>query len=405
MSGGRAPTRVIWTVVAAGAVVVLLCCGGVVGTVFTAAQQGATLTACGLAAPDTSTPGAALIGTPAPGTPAPGTQAPRAQAPGTQAPGTSAPGTSAPGNPTIPAGDVTLPTEVGPFRGEQLVHAATIVTVGRERGVPTRGWVVALATAMQESTLRNLEGGDRDSLGLFQQRPSKGWGTREQILDTRYASTKFYERLVTVPRWETMRVTDAAQAVQRSGLPGAYQKWEPLANSVLSALLGPGVLEGLGGAACAGFGALSVQGWTNPTPGRVGSGFRTASRPGHDGVDISVSKGTTIRAAAAGYVVVAMCQASTGNCDVDGSPRVRGCGWYVEIDHADGTMTRYCHMQQRPSVAEGQQVAAGQAIGLIGSSGNSSGPHLHFETHIGGDAVDPEAFMTERGAPLGVSPA
>jgi murein DD-endopeptidase MepM/ murein hydrolase activator NlpD len=91
---------------------------------------------------------------------------------------------------------------------------------------------------------------------------------------------------------------------------------------------------------------------------------------------------------------------------VDGSSDTRGCGWYVDIWHAGGLMTRYCHMVQRPNVSAGQQVAAGQPIGLSGSSGNSSGPHLHFEVHINGDhtgagAIDPERFMREVGAPLG----
>ncbi|MBN1091697.1 hypothetical protein JKP75_03390 [Blastococcus sp. TML/M2B] len=111
---------------------------------------------------------------------------------------------------------------------DQAQNAATIARVGRERGLPDRAIVIALATAMQESTLRNLDYGDRDSLGLFQQRPSQGWGTPEQVQDPVYAAGKFYDWLVTVPGWETGRLTDVAQAVQRSGFPEAYQKHEPL---------------------------------------------------------------------------------------------------------------------------------------------------------------------------------
>jgi len=85
---------------------------------------------------------------------------------------------------------------------------------------------------------------------------------------------------------------------------------------------------------------------------------------------------------------------------------VLGCGWYVEILHAGNVITRYCHQVQRPIVTVGQQVAAGQSIGYSGSSGNSSGPHLHFEVHLNGDAsyngaVDPVKFMQDVGAPLG----
>jgi murein DD-endopeptidase MepM/ murein hydrolase activator NlpD len=89
------------------------------------------------------------------------------------------------------------------------------------------------------------------------------------------------------------------------------------------------------------------------------------------------------------------------SCDVDGSPAVAGCGWYVNIRHG-GVVTRYCHQLTRPSVSVGEQVAAGQVIGLVGSSGRSSGPHLHFEVelHPAGGAraqTDPMAFMAARG--------
>nr|WP_042179007.1 C40 family peptidase [Kibdelosporangium sp. MJ126-NF4]CEL13570.1 hypothetical protein [Kibdelosporangium sp. MJ126-NF4]CTQ99256.1 hypothetical protein [Kibdelosporangium sp. MJ126-NF4] len=112
---------------------------------------------------------------------------------------------------------------------EQLGNAVLIIQVGRELIMPPYGQQVAVATAMQESRLRNLTYGDRDSLGLFQQRPSMGWGTREQILDPRYASTMFYTRLKDVPGWQDMPLWQAAQAVQRSGFPYAYQQWAQLA--------------------------------------------------------------------------------------------------------------------------------------------------------------------------------
>ena len=131
-------------------------------------------------------------------------------------------------------------TDTGSVRlnEEQMANAATIAAVGLTRGLPDRAVVVALATAMQESELTNIAGGDRDSVGLFQQRPSQGWGTVDQILDQRYAASAFYNQLVKVRGWEDMRVTDAAQLVQRSAFPEAYQAWADEAQVLGDALVG-----------------------------------------------------------------------------------------------------------------------------------------------------------------------
>ena len=130
---------------------------------------------------------------------------------------------------TVPGSDVTVTTE-------QAANAATIAAVARSRGLPLRATVIALATAQQESRLRNLDYGDRDSLGLFQQRPSQGWGTEAQVQDPVYAAGIFLDRLVQVPGWETGRLTEVAQTVQRSGFPEAYQPWEPMATALAGAL-------------------------------------------------------------------------------------------------------------------------------------------------------------------------
>lgn len=125
---------------------------------------------------------------------------------------------------------------VAGFSGDQLRNAAEIVAVGQEMRVSERGQVIAVATAMQEATLRNLNYGDRDSLGLFQQRPSMGWGSPAQVTDPRHAARTFYEHLVKVPGWQSMPVTVAAQTVQRSGFPLAYAKWEDDAHQVVAAV-------------------------------------------------------------------------------------------------------------------------------------------------------------------------
>jgi hypothetical protein len=120
----------------------------------------------------------------------------------------------------------------------QMANAATITAVGIRRGLPEQAVVIALATALQESKLENLDSGDRDSVGLFQQRPSQGWGTPEKIQDPRYAAGKFYTALKKVKGWQEMRVTDAAQRVQRSAYPNAYQKWADESAVLAKALTG-----------------------------------------------------------------------------------------------------------------------------------------------------------------------
>jgi len=121
---------------------------------------------------------------------------------------------------------------------EQAANAATISAVATSRMLPGRAVTIALATALQESKLVNIEYGDRDSIGLFQQRPSQGWGSQGQILDPRYSAGKFYDALVKVRGWQTMQLARAAQAVQGSAHPAAYQQWEDRAGVLTRAFAG-----------------------------------------------------------------------------------------------------------------------------------------------------------------------
>lgn len=121
---------------------------------------------------------------------------------------------------------------------EQADHAALLAGATLRRGMPARAATIAIATAMQESSLRNLDHGDRDSLGLFQQRPSQGWGSPEEILDPGYATHTFLDALERVPGYESMAITVAAQTVQRSGFPDAYAQHEPMSRAWASALTG-----------------------------------------------------------------------------------------------------------------------------------------------------------------------
>ncbi len=138
----------------------------------------------------------------------------------------------------------------------QMANAATIAAVGIRSKLPERAVVVALATAYQESHLENLDDGDRDSVGLFQQRPSQGWGEPSQIKDPRYAAGEFYTALKKVKGWSSMRVTDAAQKVQRSAYPNAYEKWADEAAVLTKALMG----HATGAVACTVSGEPALRG-------------------------------------------------------------------------------------------------------------------------------------------------
>lgn len=121
---------------------------------------------------------------------------------------------------------------------EQARNAAIIAGVSIRRDLAPRAASIALATAYQESGIRNLDYGHADSLGLFQQRPSKGWGTVEQVTDPWYASRSFYQALVRVKNWKTRDINDVAQAVQRSAYPEAYRRHVPNARALASSLTG-----------------------------------------------------------------------------------------------------------------------------------------------------------------------
>ena len=138
-------------------------------------------------------------------------------------------------------------TAVTPLSPTMKANALTIIAVGKQRGVPEYGIIVALAAAAQESGLQNLAYGDLDSVGLFQQRPSSGWGSVAQLENTTYAAQLFYggpsnpnrgitRGLLDIPGWQSMTVTQAAQAVQISAYPTAYAKWETSARAWYAAL-------------------------------------------------------------------------------------------------------------------------------------------------------------------------
>ncbi|HEY3503223.1 MAG TPA: M23 family metallopeptidase [Actinocatenispora sp.] len=326
--------------------------------------------------------------------------------------------------------------QVSGFTQVQETRAYAIIAAGQKLKVPPRGWVVAIATALQESSLHvyandnptyplvvahsmalphDTVGHDHDSVGLFQQRPSApegagGWGTVKELMDPATSATKFYKKLVSLPGWEQLPVTIAAQLVQNSAFPDAYAKWESDATNIVNTLTNGAARTALTAdtspGTCAPAGQPAASGWVQPVKGPISSPFGPRGGFMHYGADLAPPKGTPIVAAAGGIVITAKCDPDTRNCDVNGSMNTPGCGWYVEIKHADGVNTRYCHMVQQPMVHVGQTVRVGQRIGLVGQSGNADGPHLHFEVHLhddlsGNGAIDPVPFMRDKGAPLG----
>lgn len=272
---------------------------------------------------------------------------------------------------------------------EQIRNAGVILSVGRGLGIPDRGLVVAIATSFQESGLHNLNYGDRDSLGLFQQRPSTGWGRPDQVTDPEYAARAFFggpssptrnTGLLGVPGWQNMDVWEAAQSVQRSAFPTAYAKWEGLATQVVVKLAD-------GDTTCE---PLVAGDWSLPLEkGYVltsGFGIRTHPISGlvklHTGLDFAAPTGTPAHAAASGRVTFAGVASGYGNL--------------VRIQHANGIETYYGHLSAI-SVTAGAQVNPGDLIGRVGSTGNSTGPHLHFEVRLRGTPTDPMPFLQEKG--------
>ncbi|MEV1289779.1 peptidase M23 [Micromonospora sp. NPDC049679] len=184
----------------------------------------------------------------------PVTEGARQGAPADQKPADQKPADQKPAE-QKPAEQKPEPRQPRPVAGldqQQMENATAIVEAGQELGVPRRGMVIAVATAMQESTLRNLASGvlaestevphqgtgwDHDSVGLFQQRSSTGWGPVKDLMDPKFAAKQFYKVLVTVPGWEQMALTDAAQRVQVSAFPYHYAKHEGNAETVVNEIL------------------------------------------------------------------------------------------------------------------------------------------------------------------------
>ncbi|MFE3579060.1 peptidoglycan DD-metalloendopeptidase family protein [Streptomyces vinaceus] len=274
------------------------------------------------------------------------------------------------------------------------VEALRAFGPGARRG--ERAAVVGIATAYQESRLQNLQGGDSDSAGLFQQRPSMGWGTHTQVTDPHYAAAKFFSTLKAkfgsgeFSYLTSVPLIELSHRVQLSGSPSLPGHFE-LSAARLVVQLGGG--QGEGGSlddsiknaskavvepAEAGLSA----GWVKPVQAQKGTPFGQRgsmwSSGAHTGLDFPAPHGTTVVAAKAGRVEFAGWAGAYGRS--------------VVIDHGGGIKTRYAHLSAI-SVGVGQEIAGGSPIGNVGTTGNSTGPHLHLEVIVNGVQVDPARFI------------
>lgn len=300
------------------------------------------------------------------------------------------------------------PGPVAGYSGQQLRNAAHIVNAATALGLGVRAQSIGVMTAMGESSLRVLDRGDRigpDSRGLFQQRANGAWGSYEDRMDPFTSATSFYRALVEVDGWDTLAPTIAAHRAQNNADPWHYEKHWTDAVQVVEALAGAGGAPAAAAATAAPTAAaaqacvvpavahVASEGWTKPTVGAVTSNFGTRRHPVtghtrlHAGTDIGAPCGTPIFAAAAGRVVKAGAASGYGNL--------------ITLDHGGGTTSRYAHMYNDGVLAQvGATVAAGQQIAVVGSSGTSTGCHLHFEVRQGEQFIDPADFMAGQGAPM-----
>jgi murein DD-endopeptidase MepM/ murein hydrolase activator NlpD len=265
--------------------------------------------------------------------------------------------------------------------------ARSIISVGKSLDVPPRGWVVAIAAGFQESGLRPIRYGDRDSLGVFQQRTA--WGPAAERINPVTATHMFFtgghggqRGLLDIPAWQDLSVTQAAQAVEVSAYPNAYSAWETLAVQVVRRLAGTDT-------------SCDPGTWTSPVGGAhfvLTAGFGDCGvhwAACHTGQDFAVPTGTPVLSAGAGVVTFAGWDGPYGNV--------------VHVLHAGGIATWYAHLSQirtRP----GAQIDTGALLGLSGATGNTTGPHLHFEVRTGastssnGTPIDPLPWLRQHDA-------
>jgi murein DD-endopeptidase MepM/ murein hydrolase activator NlpD len=284
--------------------------------------------------------------------------------------------------------------------------AELIIQIGNEQHRSAYDISLAIATAIQESGLRNLDHGDRRSLGIYQQQWDQGWGTPAQILTPRYAISKFYAAMDGVPQRASMSLMDAALLIQRPD-PYYYHRdwhWDQIATEMAS---GAGAsqssvsLAAQSKSVCDSPALTSGNSgvWQSPVkPGaytltdRFGMRINpvTGAYAMHHGVDFAAKEGTPIYAAVDGTLRV-MTEATSGE------------GNTTWIDTNQGVNLKYMHQSgYPPGIHTGSVVHAGDLVGYVGHTGQATGPHLHFGVYdvAKKDFIEPEAFMKSKGITL-----
>ncbi|GAA1751006.1 M23 family metallopeptidase [Aeromicrobium alkaliterrae] len=311
---------------------------------------------------------------------------------------------------TRPVGVVVDPasipegTAIAGYGKAQLINAAAIVEAGQALGLDVRDQTIGVMTAIGESSLQVIGYGDAagpDSRGLFQQRDNGAWGTYEDRMDPFISATNFFKALSKVEGRPFLEPTIVAHRTQNNADPYHYAKYWTAAVQIVEYLAGVDtpLIEALGNTICSTLqtanGQVSASGWANPAAGPLTSQFGMRTNPVtgvyrlHAGTDFGGGGcGGPIWAAQSGVVTFA-------GFDSGGNGTIK-------IDHAGGITTAYLHMfEDGILVREGDNVQAGQQIGRVGNSGNSTGCHLHFETRVLGEPTDPVPFMAQFGITLG----
>lgn len=277
-------------------------------------------------------------------------------------------------------------------REARLNNARIIAQTGEERGESARNITIAIAVAIQETNLKNYGHlgalNDHDSCGVFQQQWTQGWGEScAQLMDVTFAATQFYNALDQLGNTDSMSMMEVGIAVQNPD-PAAYKRrwaWDEIATQTAAMFID---MSGLQQGCYAG--ALQ-DGWRLPLDSGYAflDGFDWRWHPVwhewrfHYGVDLAIGGGEPIYASGSGTVVSVGYNGGWGN--------------QVRIDHGGGIETTYAHMSRFADIRKGDTVAAGQVIGYVGTTGTSTGNHLHLEVFKDGVNIDPEKFFNDLG--------